>query len=76
MKIRAMLRTTFHRREKLPPLDRAERRPPSWAGDPRLEPDRMDMHNRRSADVFGMGVFDAGGFGDGGGGGDSGGGGN
>ncbi|MCK9794777.1 hypothetical protein M1843_13580 [Isoptericola sp. 4D.3] len=73
MKIRARLRTTFHRREKLPPLDSADRRPPSWATDPRLEPDRMDMRNRRSADAFGMGYLDGRGgggmFGDSGGGG-------
>jgi len=70
MKIRARLRATFHRREKLPRLDDAERRSPSWAADPRLEPDKMDMRNRRSADAFGMGYTDGGGF-DGGRGGDS-----
>lgn len=69
MKISERLRSTFHRREKLPPLDRSELRPPSWAADPRLEPDKMDMRNRRSADAFGMGYMDGGGFFDGGGGG-------
>ncbi|MEU2201483.1 hypothetical protein [Isoptericola sp. NPDC019482] len=71
MKISARLRSTFHRREKPPPLTAAERRPPSWAADPRLEPDREDMRNRRSADAFGMGYADGGGymFGDSGGGG-------
>ncbi|MFD6135364.1 hypothetical protein [Isoptericola sp. NPDC056618] len=67
MKISGRLRTMFHRREKLPPLDPSERRPPSWAADPRLEPDREDMRNRRSADAFGMGYLDGGGFTDGGG---------
>ncbi|MFC7878786.1 hypothetical protein [Isoptericola sp. NPDC057391] len=71
MKISARLRSTFRRREKLPPLAPSERRPPSWAADPRLEPDRANMRNRRSADAFGMGYTDGGGFGggfDGGGG--------
>jgi len=69
MKLGAWLRTTFYRRDKLPPLAPSDRRPPSWAADPRLAPDREDMRNRRSADAFGMGYLDGGGFADGGGGG-------
>ncbi len=64
MKLGARLRGMFHRREKLPP-DPTGRRTDELP-DPRLEADREDMRNRRSADAFGAGF--TGGFGDGGGG--------